>query len=371
MKHFGATIKTLRKQKDMTQEQLAEYLGISPQAISRWEIGSTLPDIALIPVLASIFDVTSDILLGIDISVKDRRIDRIAKDAEEQYRNGNQSKAVEILRAGWKEYPNSCKIMSGLMTYIQIHDDDKTKSPEDRDAANREIIALGEKILAVCTDDNCRHFTLERLCRACAKTGEMNKAAALAARAPDSRDLLAQISTGTKRFELLRQNLFEQIGAMRTGLVYNCARLDDGTLPYTTQECIVNNEKFIALLHLMFDDGNFGLYRRQLAETYIFTAGFYARLGNHGKAIENLELAAEHAILCDEEYNNNPEPDKTYTSLPFRGMKFGGFYITAPNCAALNYLTEMAHPDFDAIRQAPAFIALEENVRNSAPPEKA
>ena len=63
--NFGETIKKLRKQKDMTQEQLAEYLNISPQAISRWEINSTLPDITLIPMLANIFDVTTDMLLGV------------------------------------------------------------------------------------------------------------------------------------------------------------------------------------------------------------------------------------------------------------------------------------------------------------------
>jgi chemotaxis protein CheY-P-specific phosphatase CheC len=68
--NIGETIKRLRKQKGMTQEQLAEYLDLSPQAVSRWEINSTLPDIKHIPMLANIFNVSSDMLLGIGAAAK-------------------------------------------------------------------------------------------------------------------------------------------------------------------------------------------------------------------------------------------------------------------------------------------------------------
>ncbi|MCL2445580.1 MAG: helix-turn-helix domain-containing protein [Oscillospiraceae bacterium] len=320
MKQFGQTIKTLRRQKDMTQEQLAEYLDISPQAISRWEINSTLPDITLIPKLAHIFDVTTDVLFGVDIATKNKRIDELLGIAQAQFRNGDQVAAADMLRTALQEYPNSYPIMSDLMTY--------TRSEEEK-------TALGEKILAGCTDDACRQFTRERLCQ----------------------------PKGTKRFELLRQKLFDNITDMMTGLAYNCAVLDDGGRPYTAEEMIVNNQKMIDLIHLLFDDGNIGFYRRPLAQLYIQVASFCARLGEYDRAIENLKLAAKHAMLSDQEYNNTPEPDKVYTSLPFKGMKLGGYYITQLNCATHNYLAEMAHADFDAIRQTATFVALEENVR--------
>jgi transcriptional regulator with XRE-family HTH domain len=60
--NLGEIIKKLRMQKDMTQEQLAEYLNISSQAISKWETNVSLPDITLVPVLANIFDVSADVL---------------------------------------------------------------------------------------------------------------------------------------------------------------------------------------------------------------------------------------------------------------------------------------------------------------------
>ena len=63
---FGETIKTLRKQSEMTQEQLAELLSISPQAVSRWETNTAMPDISLLPPLANLFGVSTDFLLGMD-----------------------------------------------------------------------------------------------------------------------------------------------------------------------------------------------------------------------------------------------------------------------------------------------------------------
>ena len=109
--NIGETIKKLRKQKDMTQEQLAEYLNISPQAISRWEINSTLPDITLIPTLANIFDVSADVLLGIDITMKEKRIQEIVEQAIEYKKDDKVEKSIELLRKGLKIFPNSYKIL--------------------------------------------------------------------------------------------------------------------------------------------------------------------------------------------------------------------------------------------------------------------
>ena len=118
--NIGATIKKLRKQKDMTQEQLAEYLNISPQAISRWEINSTLPDITLIPMLANIFDVTTDMLLGVDIDAKEKRIEAIKKEAENCTCKKQYDEAERLLRAALKEYPNSYILMDKLALVLDF-----------------------------------------------------------------------------------------------------------------------------------------------------------------------------------------------------------------------------------------------------------
>ncbi|MEA5059348.1 MAG: helix-turn-helix domain-containing protein [Candidatus Pelethousia sp.] len=63
---IGKKIVALRKEAGLTQEQLAEKLGISPQAVSKWENDISCPDISTLPLLASLFNVTVDDLLGID-----------------------------------------------------------------------------------------------------------------------------------------------------------------------------------------------------------------------------------------------------------------------------------------------------------------
>lgn len=62
---LGKRIMQLRKASGMTQEQLAEKLGVSPQAVSKWENDVSCPDISTIPLIASIFGVSTDELLGI------------------------------------------------------------------------------------------------------------------------------------------------------------------------------------------------------------------------------------------------------------------------------------------------------------------
>ena len=63
---IGKKIMSLRKEAGLTQEQLAEKLGISPQAVSKWENGISCPDISILPMLASLFHVTVDDLLGVE-----------------------------------------------------------------------------------------------------------------------------------------------------------------------------------------------------------------------------------------------------------------------------------------------------------------
>lgn len=63
MDTLGKRIAALRREKGMTQEELAEELGVSAQAVSKWENGQSCPDISLIPRLAAIFGVTTDLLL--------------------------------------------------------------------------------------------------------------------------------------------------------------------------------------------------------------------------------------------------------------------------------------------------------------------
>ena len=66
MIYLPANLKKYRLQKELTQEDVADYLGITAQSVSKWERGESYPDIALLPALANIFETSVDLLLGMD-----------------------------------------------------------------------------------------------------------------------------------------------------------------------------------------------------------------------------------------------------------------------------------------------------------------
>ncbi|MBO4951167.1 MAG: helix-turn-helix domain-containing protein [Clostridia bacterium] len=79
--NLGEKIKELRKSKGITQEQLADMLVVSSQAVSKWETGVANPDLALIPDLAKMFEVSTDELLGVDNKDKSENNENVMIDA--------------------------------------------------------------------------------------------------------------------------------------------------------------------------------------------------------------------------------------------------------------------------------------------------
>ena len=222
MKNFGETLKKIRKQKDMTQEQLAEYLNISPQSVSKWETNLTLPDITFIPMLANILDVTTDILLGVDIDTKEKRIESIVRESNNYINKKRYEEAEKLLRKELKEYPNSYRLMECLASALSLsisgynvrHNEEERRIIEEkRKPIKEEIINLSEKILAECTDDNLRHASIQRLSRTYAYMGETEKAASYANKMPYkffAREyLITETLKGTENINIYNNNLYK------------------------------------------------------------------------------------------------------------------------------------------------------------------
>ena len=74
---LGAKIRSLRTDARMTQEELAEKLGVSSQAVSKWETNASTPDILLLPKLSILFGVTIDELFDLTVEEKLSRIENM------------------------------------------------------------------------------------------------------------------------------------------------------------------------------------------------------------------------------------------------------------------------------------------------------
>ena len=124
---IGENIKRLRKERDMTQEQLAAELGVSFQAVSRWELGNTHPDIELLPVIARCFDVTVDELLGVDTVRKEEEISDIYDKVHELNNKGKVYDAICLLKEKIVEYPYNAELMSHLGSCISYYNNSLSK----------------------------------------------------------------------------------------------------------------------------------------------------------------------------------------------------------------------------------------------------
>ena len=78
--NFSDNIIKLRHNKKITQEQLADFIGVTKGSVSKWETGQSLPDILTLPELAAFFDVTIDELLGYKPQLSREQIHKIYRD---------------------------------------------------------------------------------------------------------------------------------------------------------------------------------------------------------------------------------------------------------------------------------------------------
>ena len=104
---IGERIRNLRRAKNETQEELSALLGVSFQAVSRWENGDAYPDIELLPKIAAHFGVTTDILLGADEETRNTEREKRREDYKAQITKGWGSREhFETMRQAFSEFPD-------------------------------------------------------------------------------------------------------------------------------------------------------------------------------------------------------------------------------------------------------------------------
>ena len=373
MKNFGETLKKLRKQKDMTQEQLAEYVNISPQSVSKWETNLTLPDITIIPILANIFDVSADVLLGIDITLKKERIEKIEKEAFNYLFTSQSEEAKKILRGALKEYPNSYRLMVNLaLTLRNIAWN--TTAETDKKALNEEIISLGEKILAECTDDKVRYIAINYLCYTYCETGENEKAMDLVNKLPGksatSDYLLGVILKGTDKFRHKQNQIVNDMYTILNEIMYLNYNLFDGEIAaYNPEELAALHSKVIDIINILCEDGNFGSFSAQLSQAHLHLCDFNIQKKDNDAALKHFKLGAQHTILYDAICRCNDDTEEEYTSLLFRGMKAGNMKSISPHSNSFFLLKKIESGNYYLYFRSAELGAIKEELLKYVNPE--
>lgn len=181
MLHLPENLKKYRIVKNLTQEDVAAYLGITPQSVSKWERGESYPDITLLPALANIFETSIDMLIGMDDIRGEETMHNIHAKASAYQRNGDYETAEKTYRDALRLYPNKPGILLGLAGVLALKGETK------------EAIELIERGLPLSDSEKQKATMRATLCFLYLKAGRKDKANQLASELPhirESRELI-------------------------------------------------------------------------------------------------------------------------------------------------------------------------------------
>lgn len=142
---FGTNLKQLRKEKNLTQEELAECLGVSPQTISKWENNLSMPDISALPIMADYFGISLDSLLLHNADQRDKEMKDFAKHIHEIADSGNMAEAYTTIREAMGKWALSAS-MNHLMSST-AYQFSKEKDGESRQQLLEEALMYADRVI--------------------------------------------------------------------------------------------------------------------------------------------------------------------------------------------------------------------------------
>lgn len=335
---IGENIRALRRRDERRQEDLAAALGVTAQAVSRWETNTVYPDISVIPAIANYFHVTIDELFGYN-NDRDKRIAALIAEAEKATSDGGDgdlAQCAEMLKSAVEEFPSEPKLFMNLgFVLFQLgcrRHGARMYTKDGSDYAYEDIeynsqnpywleahTAL-ERALELGLDADNREAVLVCLVASYSRMGMDDKAWTLAARQDAmvaSRELLmALIGCGKEQDRYLGEALIELMTRLKVVMERSVAT----KMSLATTEGGI--EKFTALIRLfeaVFDDGRCGIAHTHLRDLYLYCAIYKLRLGRRDEAKEDCLVAWRH----DREYRR------------IRGA--GEYHYTAPLVAEVTF----------------------------------
>lgn len=176
MLYLPENLKKYRILKDLTQEDVAEFLSITAQSVSKWERGESYPDITFLPALANIFETSVDLLIGMDTIRAEETRYNIHKKAVGYQRSGDYDMAEKTYRDALLIYPNKPGMILGLASTLAL------KGNTD------EAIELMERGLPLSINEKQKSTMRATLCFLYLKAGREDKANRLASELPHTRE---------------------------------------------------------------------------------------------------------------------------------------------------------------------------------------
>lgn len=316
---LGKQIRELRRRDGRTQEALAAALGVTSQAVSRWESDGGYPDMEMIPRIANYFGVSIDELFGYH-GDRERKITALLEEADvllDQNVENDVSldECLALLRDGLAEFPGEERIMHKLASalsatgwrrhreWLDYGEDGHLRHCFDHHRKNEywnEATQLFETLLVTASDDEIRTDTRCQLALLYRNVGEYRKAIELSKHLPTLREsreiLLTNATDGKEQSGYLGESLLELAYLFAEQLLY--ALVNDRSL-FETDLPVRKVQGAISLFRLIGDGGNIGMYHREVAYLYLYLSRLQWEQGQRNEAFDSLDAALREGRAYD------------------------------------------------------------------------
>lgn len=374
MQHsIGQVIKKLRKERNLTQEELAELLNVTPQAISKWENETGMPDISQVVPLASTFGVSTDVLFGIGITddeevqklieantlnVKDYKEKEDRKFALKQFYDG--------LQAGLLRYPNNMRLLMLSLEYsmsLAYPENDTYYAEYANDIYNEAIrqanivISYGKN-----TTDVLRAHMIMVLLHS--QYGNINLAWKHANEFPWRSDMTihemsAYIAHAQKDYKNEALHCERDIMYHFEAILDNITQLGCAYLQLKKHdEALKILESVFALIKLFFGEEEYlpPLHCRELGDVHMLISQIYLEMGDDENAIYWLEKMVNYDLNVRKFFTND-----MMVKTPL--LRDVGFTFYWAHYDAKEKLKEkLSSSTFDSLRNSEKFILLKSKV---------
>ncbi len=305
-KTIGQILKELRKANGMTQEQVAEALNVSFQSISRWENGLSYPDITLIPIIARLFNVSTDTLFDMDTTDRKRTWDRYEQQYTDCRQSGNLVTCRDTMREALEQFPRDYHFLMNLAQTLYLFEGGT--AAERAEYANgryaEQIRIMCERVLDDCQIEQERLRATLLLCRYYAAAGNQHEAFRLANGVADFEHcrevLLGEILNGDDKKHQLQDTMLKAVDYTATTLIGMAFRKEYGlSSSLSIDERIDYVRTANSLYDLLIPDGNLQFFHRIVGWNHRRLCELYLLKGDMDTAFEELLKAEQHAIAFD------------------------------------------------------------------------
>ena len=363
---IGTIIKKLRTENHITQDTLATAMGVTPQAISRWESEGGYPDIELLLTLADFFSVSIDELLGYRRSEWEQELAHIKKELERLAEVGSVDERIAYARNAFARFPNDYEIRDHLAVCLYF----AWEENRDKDLFE-EIEGLLKTVVEECHDEDTRYDAIGTLILLYKETQQSDKVKELIRLLTPMkycREFTLAWGIGDGNTEKYIQDEIDKLTDCLGTAISSYALSED--LPNDPSTWVKKIEMLTMsnrLYEMIYGD-NLMFYHVRLSRNHWLISTYQMSQGKIYDTLDSLEKMCDHAVKYDKSFS--ADHGKHYTSILTDKLVYPEpckeFHELTEHTNSYYMLDRLAHTRYNGIRQEPRFVSVVEKLQQYA-----